>query len=99
VEDDGTSGGNIRFPVRSTLMGDTVAAEFRGLTCVELCAELRPEGPWAAGDGPLVSRSGVVAELDGLVGFAELTDGGGGGGAVAVARLFNAMSLALTANK
>lgn len=45
VDDDGTSGGNIRFPVRSTLMGDTVAAEFRGLTCVELCAELRPEGP------------------------------------------------------
>ena len=100
VDDDGTSGGNIRFPVRSTLMGDTVAAEFRGLTCVELCAELRPEGPCctAAGDGPLVSRSGVVAELDGLVGFAELADGGGGG-AVAVAMLFNAMSLALTANR
>ena len=40
-----------------------------------------------------------MAELDGLVGFAELADAGGGGGAVAVARLFNAMSLALTANK
>ena len=73
MELEGASGGKILFPPLSTLIGETVAAEFLGLTWVELRPEAgegpRPpcieagEGPWLteAGEGPfIIVRSGVV---------------------------------------
>ena len=70
MELEGTSGGKILFPPLSTLIGETVAAEFLGLTWVELRPEAgegpRPcteagEGPCTeAGEGPFIIRSGVV---------------------------------------
>ena len=62
MELEGTSGGKILFPPLSTLIGETVAAEFLGLTWVELRPEAG-EGPrpcTEAGEGPFIIRSGVV---------------------------------------
>ena len=71
-------------------MGETVAAEFRGLTW----AELRPE----AGEGPLATgrsgRSGVLPVEEAVeVSALEFV------GVFVAERLFKAINLALTASK
>ena len=88
---------NIRDPDLSTRIGETVAAEFLGLTCEELLPE--------AGEGPLVCTaflSGVLPVLPPAAALAlppaalvalEFV------GVFVAERLFKAMSLALTASK